>query len=234
MSQYRSGTVTTLTGSQIVIGVGTAFLANIAIGDLFKKIGQNVYYEIAAIPSDTELTLASEYVGSGESGVVYGITRDFTPNLELPEVWAGDKDWPYTLTKALRKVDENFSRTAVNPTVVMVAGEDLTLGDLVYFGSDGKAWKADASAAATMPGAGIAAETTVAPASGDILLCGSIHLHALNPGWTVGGLIYASDTPGGLTQVAPSDSGHQVQVVGVATEDDVMWFNPSYVLVEIA
>jgi len=234
MSQYRVGVVTTLTGSQTVIGSGTAFLANVAIGDLFKKLGQNVIYEIAGVPSDTEITLSGPYVGSGESGMTYGITRDFTPNLELPEVWAGDKDWPYTLTKALRVIDAAFSRTAVNPTVSMVAGEDLILGDLVYFASDGKAWKADASAAASMPGAGIAAETIATLASGDILLCGSIHLHALAPGWTVGGLIYASITAGGLSQSAPSGSGEQVQVVAVATEDDVMWFNPSYVLVEIA
>ena len=37
-----------------------------------------------------------------------------------------------------------------------------------------------------------------------------------------------------LIQVAPSSAGEQVQVLGVATSEDIIYFNPSMVLVEIA
>ena len=59
--------------------------------------------------------------------------------------------------------------------------------------------------------------------------------------WTIGpgvsGLIYASvtaTTGNTLSQTAPSATGDQVQVVGHAISADIMMFNPSPVMVEIA
>jgi hypothetical protein len=106
MSQYSIGSVIVEYGSQIVLGQGTSFLTNVTPGDLFKKTGQqNTLYEVASVDSDEQITLSSNYAGSGESGVSYSITRDFTPNLSLPEINIGDRDWPYILTRALRIID---------------------------------------------------------------------------------------------------------------------------------
>lgn len=128
MSQYRTGTVTVSGESNTVIGSGTSWSSNVSVGSLFKKQGVNTSYEIAAVPSDTELTLATNYVGSGESGMSYNITTDFTPNLELPEVWAGDIDWPWTMTKSLRAIDtamgQNLHTTAaVRHKSIALSGE---------------------------------------------------------------------------------------------------------------
>lgn len=119
----------------------------------------------------------------------------------------------------------------------MVAGETLVFGQLVYFKSDGKYWKADADAEATtrgllaVAGAGIAAD-----ASGKFILPGSF-IRDDTWNWTVGGLIYVGLDPatdGGFTQTAPSASADCVRIVGYAVSADVMWFEPDGAWVEIA
>jgi hypothetical protein len=104
-------------------------------------------------------------------------------------------------------------------------------GNVVYRKSDSKLWKADADASTTMPVIGMAIASINSDASGFFLQHGFARDDTWN--WTVGGLIYASTTAGGLTQTAPSGSGDQVQVVGVAWTADIMLFSPSMVLVEV-
>ena len=119
MSQYKTGTatVTIVSGESVkVYGSGTLWLTNVSAGDLFRKQGANVLYEIASVTNDSEIILTSPYVGSGESGISYSITKDFTPYLELPEVWAGDIDWPYTITKSLREIDTFLGMEVIQPT----------------------------------------------------------------------------------------------------------------------
>ena len=105
MSQYQIGTVITTNGSTVVTGLGTEWESNVSVGDSFKKLKENVVYEIASVDSDTQITLSSNYGGSTESGSSYNILRDFTDNFNLREIWAGDKDWPYHLTLTLREID---------------------------------------------------------------------------------------------------------------------------------
>lgn len=107
------------------------------------------------------------------------------------------------------------------------AGEALTGHQLVYQGTDGSWYLADADAAATMPVIGLTLYTINAGFNGQILLHGYIGLASWT--WTVGGtsgLIYASTTPGALTQTAPSGIGDYVQVVGIATASNIIYFNP--------
>lgn len=114
--------------------------------------------------------------------------------------------------------------------VAYTAGEDLVLGDVCYFKSDGKMWKANADAIATASVIGIALATIATDASGTFLLIGVVRNDAWN--WTVGGLIYLSTTAGGLTQTAPSAADDVIQILGVATHADRMYFNPQLVQVE--
>jgi hypothetical protein len=91
----------------------------------------------------------------------------------------------------------------------------------------------DADAIATMPVIGIAPAAIADTNTGTILLQGFIRDDTWN--WTLGGILYADNTTaGGMTQTAPSGSGDFVQVVGVALSADVVYFNPSLTMVEVA
>jgi hypothetical protein len=116
-------------------------------------------------------------------------------------------------------------------TRTLTAGENLSFGNLVYRKSDGKFWKVDADAAATMPAVAMALESISADATGSMLMLGWAKNSSWT--WTVGGLLYASTTAGAITQTAPSGTGDQVQVVGWAYSATLIFFNPDYTLVEI-
>lgn len=128
MGQYNTGSVTLVNGSPVVTGQSTAFLTNVSIGDLFKRQNQNVLYEIASVDSDTQIQLSANYAGSGESAASYTITRNFTPNLTLPEISSGDKDWPYVLTRALRILDAQI-QVAIAGGSVLVSENNQVLVD---------------------------------------------------------------------------------------------------------
>jgi hypothetical protein len=114
---------------------------------------------------------------------------------------------------------------------LVIVGESVAFPDLLYLKSDGKWWKADADAATSMPGLRMALETKGADGVCLVLRMGRVRDD--DWAWTVGGLIFASTTAGGLTQTAPSESGDQVQVVGIAYHADKMIFDPSPVIAEV-
>ena len=124
--------------------------------------------------------------------------------------------------------DHSWSGITVDGT----AGENLTVGQTCYLKNDGKYWKSDADAAATMPVAAMATATIAADASGIFLLSG--YMRDDTWAWTVGGLLFADETTaGGMDQTAPAGSGDQVQVVGYALTADIVYFNPCLEMVEI-
>lgn len=110
-------------------------------------------------------------------------------------------------------------------------GENVVFGELLYMKSDGKYWRADADAAATMPASVLATEVINADANGYLLHQGYVRDDSWN--WTTGDLLYTSATVGDVTVTAPAGAGDQVQVVGYAVSADIMYFDPSWVLVEV-
>jgi hypothetical protein len=112
------------------------------------------------------------------------------------------------------------------------AGESLVFGDFCYVKVDGKLWKADADAAATLPIVAMAAATIAGDAAGNFLTYGWARDDTW--AWTVGGIVYASTTAGALTQTQPSGNGDQVQAVGVATHADRIFFSPALTVVEVS
>lgn len=116
------------------------------------------------------------------------------------------------------------------------AGENLAQFDVCYLKNDGKYWKADADAAATMPVIAMATAAITADASGVFLLLGFVRKDAW--AWTIGGLLYADEgtggTIGGMTQTAPAGAGDQVQVIGIAITADIIYLCPCLELVEIS
>lgn len=126
-------------------------------------------------------------------------------------------------------VDDTWSGLSA----VLTAGAVLALGDLVYMGNDSEVYKTDADSAVTMPGIALATCATTDGNPFEFLLHGFMRHDAW--GWNPGALLYADDTtPGAMVEIAPSDSGDQVQVVAVVVTADIIYFNPNLVLVEVA
>jgi hypothetical protein len=86
VSQYKIGTVSVTSASATATGVGTAWLANAAIGDYLVvqdsslSPAQIVAYEVGGVVSDVELTLTAPYGGTTGSGFSYVAHRDYHPN----------------------------------------------------------------------------------------------------------------------------------------------------------
>jgi len=111
-------------------------------------------------------------------------------------------------------------------------GESVVFGDLLYFDWTDKEWKkTDADAAATMPGLRIALESKTDGQTCLMLVKGYIRDDSAFE--STGAMVYASPTAGGVTSIAPSSSGQQVQRVGVAKSADILFFDPSIDVGEI-
>jgi hypothetical protein len=116
----------------------------------------------------------------------------------------------------------------------MTAGATLAFGDAVYQKSDGEMHLGDADAASTSGVIAIAVASGSDGASSNFMFYGFLRDDTWN--WTVGGLIYLSTTGSSgntLTQTAPSGSGDIVQILGVATHADRIFFNPSLTYAEV-
>ena len=137
------------------------------------------------------------------------------------------KLWKYRSSSLL--TDHTYEGTTITEPV----GDDVTFGDGLFFDWDSKEYKiSDADAAKTMPIVSIALENTASGTSSKMLAYGWIRDDSYNS--FDSSLVYASCTPGEFTTTAVSGTGDQAQVVGYATASGIMFFNPSYILVEIA
>lgn len=82
---YRAGTVAVTNGSPNVVGVGTLWLTQASIGDIF--LGPDlVEYEITSITDDTHMAIkqvnnTAAYAGTTNSAQVYAIIRNFTSTI---------------------------------------------------------------------------------------------------------------------------------------------------------
>lgn len=122
--------------------------------------------------------------------------------------------------------------TASGIIITLTAGSSLVFGDICYIASSGKAVIADADTIAT--GGGIAMSLGVYSDNdpGSFLLHGIARNDAWS--WTVGGILYLSTTAGSMVQTPPNATDNVVQVLGVATHADRVYFNPSLVQIEHA
>lgn len=116
------------------------------------------------------------------------------------------------------------NQTASGLIVSLTYGESITIGNLLYFNSDGKVYKADANGTSTYPVMGLAL-ATASTGSNNVLLHGIYTDTTYN--FTPGGVVYLSINVGGLVQIQPSAPDDVIQVVGIATHADRIYFNPS-------
>ena len=123
--------------------------------------------------------------------------------------------------------------TSTGLTAEMLAGGTIAAFQTVcVHTTTGEVVITDSNAIATMPVIGIAPAGIADTNTGTILLQGFIRDD--DWGWTIGGILYASETAGAMTQTAPTTSGAFVQALGIALSADVVYFNPSLTLVEVA
>jgi len=148
--------------------------------------------------------------------------------------WRGSVNAGGVNTGMIIDATPNTDKTGNGITTTMTAGASGSIGDVLYQNADGKLHLADADSASTMPGLFLATTDSTDGYPIDVMTQG--YYRDDSWGWTVGGLMYV--TPSGtmgntIGQTAPVGVGDQVQVVGVATASDIIYFNPSMVLVEI-
>lgn len=209
LSETNDATIT-VSKASITTGSASNFLVSERLVLGYRNTASNQYFPVYLFPST---------YGNAISDIVQDTTPQLGGVLDLNQK-------SLDISTAL-STDHTAVGLIDNATVDTNA---TGFGAALCLSSDGNYDESDASAAATMPVTALAI-TTGTGAGKTILLQGYIRDNTWN--WTVGGLIYASETTGGLTQTVPTTSGTQVQVVGWAKSADVMYFNPSLVLVEI-
>ena len=125
MAQYKTGSVSVTNGSQTVTGLGTLWSSEVSSGDIFTVVGENAWYEIGSVDSDTQITLSASYAGVSASGAAYAITRDFTTNYGWPYPQKGDIETASLIKRAFEDIDAKLVLTNTDGDVT-VSG-DFTL-----------------------------------------------------------------------------------------------------------
>ena len=84
MSQYREGTASTTSGSNVITGVGTLWNTNnnVQPGDEFILVDGTSAYVVSSVNSDTELELNVNFPTTN-TNAQYTINRDFSTNLNF-------------------------------------------------------------------------------------------------------------------------------------------------------
>lgn len=231
----NAGTVTnaTLTTALTVNGGSLTLTANVAGSTLTLAAGANT------IP----VKAAGTDLDTGTDDAKFATAKAINDSHNVPSVAPGTSgnvmtsdgtDWTSSAATgggsfSISLADHAFSGI----TSTLTAGENLAITDVCYRKSDGKMWKADASAIATSSAIAIALGTINADATGSFGMIGYFRDDSAY-NWTVGGLLYLSETAGAIVQTAPVTTASVTQVLGVAMTADIIYFNPSLVQVEHA
>ncbi len=215
----------------------------------------NNVYGIAAVAAGSRNIFMStgtiELTGTGTTGIYLG--GDATNGeYHIRDVAVVDAVTPVTVEATIRdKVFINGS-PGLNPlnrfvstpsslsdhefdgfAAILTANVSATIGQVVYTENiTGTMALATANTTTTMPAIAMATASISGNTTGTYLLSGFIRDDSWT--WTPGGLLFVSrTTPGAITQTAPSTSGDQVQVIGIAITADIIKFEPNLVVVEI-
>ncbi len=171
------------------------------------------------ITGNESITLSGDASGSGTTSISVTIADDSHnhSDIEIDNTLSSD-----------------HSSNGVYMESVQNTGTTVNFGDVMRIHTNGNALYADADAASSMPGVYMAVETISAGTSGRYLLFGVVRDDSWS--WTVGGYVYVSTSGSSgntLTQTAPSGSGDQVQIVGIALASNKIYFKPDITTVEI-
>lgn len=187
--------------------------------------GDAVKLDELAAPTDVTTLDAT----TGAHGLLPKLGGGSTNYLRADGTWSAPPGSGGAVTLNEPAADNSAGTQAIFDSAIV--GESVAFPNLLYLKSDGKWWKSDADAAASMPGLRMALETKAADATCSMLCMGRVQDNDWS--WTIGGLIYADTAAGGYTQTAPNGTGDQVQIVGIAYHADKMIFDPSPVTAEV-
>lgn len=135
-----------------------------------------------------------------------------------------------TLTAA-PAVDETYTGT----TITLTANENQGFGDVCFINTDGEAQLANADAVSTAGVVVMCTQTVTANNPATYLLFGIARDDTW--AWTVGGKIFLSTvgtTGNTITQTAPTGANDVVQVLGIATHADRIFFKPELTQVTLS
>ncbi len=132
--QYRTGTVSVTTASQIVLGDGTDWANEVEAGQIFKvDLDNESTYSIAQVYTATRLGLSANYLGSTNSGIDYMICRSFSANRSYWRPRQGDYDWAEILSEqTIDKIDTdiaNFQSGYSDPPETKTDDYNITTAD---------------------------------------------------------------------------------------------------------
>lgn len=201
-------------------------------------IGTNVQAQDAELSAIAGLTSAADkgiqFTGSG-TAATYDLTAAGKALLDDADAAAQrttlgvDASGDVTLTAA-----PGSNLTATGVKVTLTANENQAFGDVCRIGSDGDATLATAAAYATASALFMCLETVTTGNPASYLALGIARNDTW--AWTVGGFIYLSTTgttTNTLTQTVPSANGQIVQVLGIATHADRVYFKPELAQIEV-
>lgn len=216
-----SGDVTS-TADPDETGSGLRILGDTVYGNKYEMmaIGGLIQNKEGNYPNGTLLVLSDPggvlFTNQKWTELMPGAEKEVLQITSGLPTWADGKSISETLPSDVTAEGLNSTHTV---------GENFAFGDIGYYKSDGKVWKADANGSATFPGVVMALGTITTGNAGSFLRIGSARKDAWT--WTIGGLIYLDTTAGGMTQTAPSATNDVVQVLGIAFPNaDTIQFNP--------
>ncbi len=123
MAWYSTGTVAVTLNSPTVTGTGTAFSANVRVGDAFRG-PDGRWYEVTNVASSAVISIKPNYQGSTASGQAYavapilGYDKDLSDRFNLiASQWgatlAGIKPWALSANAAAARGDLGLGSAAV-------------------------------------------------------------------------------------------------------------------------
>ena len=112
-----------------------------------------------------------------------------------------------------------------------VDANSVGFGAALFINSSGNLEEAQATGQSTMPCVALALDTGTGSGK-QVLFWGRLRDDSWS--FTEGSYIYISATSGKIIDTKPSDSGDIVQVIGIALSPSILFFNPSYVTIELA
>jgi hypothetical protein len=121
--------------------------------------------------------------------------------------------------------------SAVGIIIDITAGENLSIGEVCRINSDGKFYKANATDFTGVPAIILVIENIPANSSGKALKLG--YWRDDSKTYTIGKEIYLDIVAGQITQIIPSLTGNQVQILGMAITNHIIEFNPDKTILEI-
>jgi len=210
------------------IGTGTITSGNINGIDVATDVAANtakVSYPGSADATELNI-LDGATLTTTELNYVEGVTSSIQTQINAK----GTGTMSNVVEDTTPQLGGNLDLNNKSITTEETAGESLVSGNLCYLKSDGKYWKADASADTTCKTELLMCIDTIsADATGTFIKLGEF----TTTGLTASSLYYVSETAGAITATAPTTSTSIQRIIGTALSTTVLKFNPSSTYIEV-